>query len=176
MQRWRRASQLISELGCQLQQTRTVKASTTKLPVVLSQDIEGLGPAGKPTRVSHGYARNYLLPKRLVQGSSVVEETRRQREEAQQRKQVDLLIKKLTSSMLTLKRKTQLGSQTLDTEVTAKDIAEAVARQLRIEMVPELLELEASDALRVVGEYRVPLKLVLPGGERAMLDVSVLST
>ncbi len=35
-----------------------------------------------------------------MQGSSVVEETRRQREEAQQRKQVDLLIKKLTSSML----------------------------------------------------------------------------
>jgi len=54
--------------------------------------------------------------------------------------------------------------------------AEAVARQLRIEMVPELLELEASDALRVVGEYRLPLKLVLPSGERAMLDVSVLST
>ena len=106
MQRWRRASQLISELGSQLQQTRSVKACTTKLPVVLSkvteherlgrnvpsldamldkvhaqqlitkltgallcmlQDVEGLGPAGKPTRVSHGYARNYLLPKRLVQ-------------------------------------------------------------------------------------------------------------
>ncbi len=62
------------------------------------------------------------------------------------------------------------------THVLALLLAEAVARQLRIEMVPELLELEASDALRVVGEYRVPLKLVLPSGERAMLDVSVLST
>ena len=37
MQRWRRASQLISELGSQLQQTRSVKASTTKLPVVLNK-------------------------------------------------------------------------------------------------------------------------------------------
>jgi hypothetical protein len=35
MQRWKRASQLIAELGSQLQQLRTVKATTTKLPVVL---------------------------------------------------------------------------------------------------------------------------------------------
>ena len=47
---------------------------------------------------------------------------------------------------------------------------------MRIELVPELLDLDKDDTLKVVGEYRLPLKLILPNGERAMLDVNVLST
>ena len=73
-----------------------------------------------------------------------------------------------------IKRKTSGGSA-LDAEVSAADIAAAIARQLRVEVVPELLDL-GGESLGVVGEYRVPLKLVLPGGDRAMVDVSVAST
>jgi hypothetical protein len=54
--------------------------------------------------------------------------------------------------------------------------ADTVARQMNIEIVPELLDFASGDTLYIVGEYRLPLKLVLPSGERAMLDVNVLST
>jgi hypothetical protein len=68
-----------------------------------------------------------------------------------------------------------MDGQQLDAGVSSKDISEAVARQLRIAMVPELLELGA-EQLTTVGEYEIPLKIVMSGGKRAMLDVTVLST
>lgn len=42
-------------------------------------------------------------------------------------------------------------------------------------MDPELLDI-GPDRLAVVGEYRLPLKLVLGSGERAMLELSIVST
>ena len=42
-------------------------------------------------------------------------------------------------------------------------------------MVPELVDI-GGDLLSMVGEYRVPLKLELQGGERAMLDLAVTTT
>lgn len=53
--------------------------------------------------------------------------------------------------------------------------ADAVAKQLRIRLVPEMVDL-GGETLKVAGEYRLPLKLVLPSGERAQLDVTVSST
>jgi hypothetical protein len=53
--------------------------------------------------------------------------------------------------------------------------ADAVARQLRIRVVPELVDL-GGEMLGVVGEFRLPLKLQLASGERATLDVSIAST
>lgn len=53
--------------------------------------------------------------------------------------------------------------------------ADLVAKQLRIRLVPEMVDL-GGETLKVAGEYRLPLKLVLPNGERAQLDVTVSST
>lgn len=50
-----------------------------------------------------------------------------------------------------------------------------MAKQLRIRLAPEMVDLQG-ERLRVVGEYRLPLKLVLPGGERAALNLAVSST
>lgn len=63
----------------------------------------------------------------------------------------------------------------LDKAVVAEDIADAVARQLQIEIVSELIDM-GGEQLKSVGEYEVPLKLMLPGGERAKLDVNIVST
>jgi hypothetical protein len=50
-----------------------------------------------------------------------------------------------------------------------------VLRQLQVEMVAALVDM-GGDVLRTVGEYRLPLKLMLPGGKRAMLDVNIVAT
>ena len=53
--------------------------------------------------------------------------------------------------------------------------AEAVARQLRIRLEPGMVDM-GGESLRAVGEYRLPLKLVLPSGDRATLDITLAST
>lgn len=198
MSRWRRISQLATELGSQLQQTRGVKASTKKLPVVLLKNVDGLGTAGKLLNVNHGYARNYLIPKRLVdyvvsskrssrpdrklqqgdfrQKSDGSADQAAKKESVQHRKQLELLFNKLTSTQLVVKRKTLPDSKALAQEVAVKDIVDAIAKQMRIEVVPELVDVPPSETLKEVGEYRLPLKLIMPSGQRAGLDVTVAST
>lgn len=58
---------------------------------------------------------------------------------------------------------------------TPSTAADAVAKQLRIRLVPEMVDL-GGETLSVVGEYRLPLKMVLPSGDRVALDVTVAST
>ena len=53
--------------------------------------------------------------------------------------------------------------------------ADAVAKQLRIRVVPEMVDL-GGETLKVVGEYRLPLRLVQPDGARVNLEVSIAST
>ena len=50
-----------------------------------------------------------------------------------------------------------------------------MAKQLRIRLVPEMVDL-GGETLGVVGEYRLPLKLVLPNGDRAALNLNIAST
>ena len=59
--------------------------------------------------------------------------------------------------------------------MSAQDVADAVARQLQIEIVPSMVDM-GGEVLGATGEYQLPLKLVLPGGERAQLELNVLST
>ena len=79
-----------------------------------------------------------------------------------------------TPTAQVIKRKTADGQQ-LDAAVGREDMVEAVARQLRVELHPGLLDI-GEDRLAVVGEYRLPLKLVLASGEQAMLDLTISST
>lgn len=46
---------------------------------------------------------------------------------------------------------------------------------MQIEIVPGLLDI-GGEPLQAIGEYRLPLKLLLPGGERGMVDVNILAT
>lgn len=50
-----------------------------------------------------------------------------------------------------------------------------MAKQLRIRLVPDLVDL-GGEKLSVVGEYRLPLKMLLPSGDRVTLDLTVAST
>lgn len=77
-------------------------------------------------------------------------------------------------ALQTLKRRTKDG-QELEQPLHAHDIADAVAKQMRIRLVPEMVDLEG-ESLGVAGEYQLPLKLELASGARAALSCSVVST
>jgi len=63
----------------------------------------------------------------------------------------------------------------LEKPISVDDVVDAVARQFQIEIVPQLVDMDG-EVLPIVGEYQLPLKLVLPGGDRAHLNVNVIST
>lgn len=56
-----------------------------------------------------------------------------------------------------------------------QDVVEAVARQLRVSLAPELLDI-GSEKLGEVGEFLLPLKIVTPAGQRAQLEVHITAT
>lgn len=80
----------------------------------------------------------------------------------------------LKHNLQQIRRKTEDGSK-LEQPVTADDVAAAVAKQLQIAIVPALVDM-GKEVLSAVGEYRMPLKMVLANGEKATIDVTVLST
>lgn len=206
----KRATQLLTTLASQLQTIRNTRVSTAKLPVVLLQDVEGFGTAGQAARVTHGYARNFLVPNQLAQVQPRVRHRQRgggmhaataageaeagpsasalgaatpaqaagppgeADEWSSQQQEAGAAIRRLSTSPLMVKRKTTDG-QSLERPLAAADLAEVVARQLRVQLVPEHIDL-GGETLGVVGEYLIPLKLLLPNGERVVLDVNVAST
>src|SRR5258708_39595448 len=62
------------------------------MKIILLQDVDGLGKAGDLKEVANGYARNYLLPKRLAAGATpALVANRTQRIATEQRKQAKLV-------------------------------------------------------------------------------------
>jgi large subunit ribosomal protein L9 len=133
------------------------------MQIILQEDIEKLGTRGDVVTVAEGYARNYLLPRKLALEASpgnlkrlekirtaLAKRTATEREGAQ--KQAELL-KDVT---LTFSRKAGENDQ-LFGSVTAADISEALAAQ-GFEIDKRRIEL--AEPIKVVGEYEVTAKLV----------------
>ncbi len=146
------------------------------MQVILLKDVKGLGKAGEVKKVSDGYARNMLLPKKLVMEASEsnikVLERKRAEIEAQRAidKQVaDELKAKLENSTVTIRTKAGDGGR-LFGAITSKDIAEAVEKDFKLQLDKKKIELQAP--IKTVGEHEVELKLFT--GVSAKLKVNVV--
>ena len=131
----------------------------------------------KVVSVADGYARNYLLPRKLaalVTPSALkqLEKRKKKREEeaAQKKSAAEELRKKMRELTVTITR--EVGEEgRLFGSVTSQDIAQAILEQSGIDIDRKKIELE--DPLKVVGVYQVPVKL-FPEVE-ALLKVDVIS-
>ena len=144
------------------------------LQVILSEDVPNLGHPGDVVRVRAGYARNYLLPRKLALEASpgnlkrlekirttLAKRTATEREGAQ--KQAELL----NDVALTFSRKAGENDQ-LFGSVTASDISEALAAQ---GFQVDKRRIELAEPIKVVGQYEVTARLV--HGITAMFKVTV---
>src|SRR5579871_3115083 len=102
------------------------------MEVILREDIDKLGNRGQVVKVAAGYARNYLLPKRLAVAATesnkkIVEQERQAhlRKEAKLQSEAQDLAKLMTGTTLTISAKAGENDQ-LFGSVTAKDIADAL--------------------------------------------------
>ena len=131
--------------------------------VILLQDVEGLGKAGDLKDVANGYARNFLLPKRMAAGATPqLLANYQQRIAAEQRKlekQVDQNQQQAERlGQVTLTFRARVGSQgRLYGSITSQDIAAGLRESEGIAI--DRRKIELSDPIRALGTYMVPVKL-----------------
>ena len=132
------------------------------MEVILRQEVEKLGTRGQVVKVAEGYARNYLLPRRLAVAATdstkkIVEQERQAhlRKEAVQKTEAEDLAKLLTAAKISIARKAGENGQ-LFGSVTAGDIADALeAQKFNIDRRKVHLE----EPIRTLGDHKVALRL-----------------
>ena len=133
------------------------------MQVILREDVEKVGLRGEVVDVAAGYARNYLLPRRLAEPASagrVAELERisagRARHEAQSFDQAQELVQKLEAAELRFD--VQAGETgTLFGSVTATDVAERVWAEQRVRV--DRRKIELPESIKRIGRYQVPVEL-----------------
>ena len=133
------------------------------MKVILLQDVDNLGKAGDLKEVADGYARNYLLPRRLAAGATpallanhqeriAAEKRKLEKQEEANRQQAE----RLGSVSLTFKAR--VGKQgRLYGSITSQDIAAGLRTTEGISIDRRLIDLP--DPIRAVGTYMVPVKV-----------------
>jgi large subunit ribosomal protein L9 len=133
--------------------------------VILTQDVATLGKSGELKDVADGYARNFLLPRKLAvpatggafrawQHDIASREEKRKRE----REEAEIAAQRIGSTTLTMGVKVGEGGK-LYGSITAKDIADALGRR-GIQVDRHKIELD--EPLKMLGTYKVAIK-VFPG-------------
>ena len=143
------------------------------MKVILTQDVKGQGKKGQLVDVSDGYARNFLLPRKLAvpADAQAMNELKNREDAAKYHK--DMEKKAAEEAAATLKGKTVVlhakagqGGR-LFGSVTAKEVAEEIRRQFGVEI--DRRKIDMAD-IKTFGSYTAGLKLgsaaVTCGGHR----------
>jgi large subunit ribosomal protein L9 len=131
--------------------------------VVFLEEVEGSGRIGEVRNVANGYARNYLLPRKLAVPATDhnvrIAQARAETEAKRQAKldaDAEVLAEKLIGLSVSIEVK--VGEQgRLYGSVTARDISEALEKPLGFLLEHRQVELE--EPIRQVGVFEVPLRL-----------------
>ena len=132
------------------------------MEVILREDVEKVGSRGSVVKVADGYARNFLLPKRLAvlatdANKKIVEQEREAhlRREAKAKSDAEGLGQLMSNVSVTFRQRVGENGQ-LFGSVTAKDIADALeAQKFHIER----RKIQLEDPIRTLGEHEVLLRL-----------------
>jgi large subunit ribosomal protein L9 len=132
------------------------------MEVILRQHVENLGKRGEIVKVADGYARNYLLPRKLalpategnkkhVERERKIVETR----EAEEKGQAEAIAARLAAIDITIARRVGETDQ-LYGSVTSADIADFLkAKGFEVDRRKLILP----EAIKTIGTHDVPLKL-----------------
>ncbi len=133
------------------------------MEVILLQDVEDLGDKGQLANVARGYARNYLIPRKLAEVATpgkIVEFRRREEErkarEARLAVQAEEFTATLNKTVITLAAKAGEGAR-LFGSITTADIADAIkdARGITIDKRKVLLE----EPIKELGTFQVDVEV-----------------
>jgi large subunit ribosomal protein L9 len=132
------------------------------MKLILQEDIEKLGTRGELVEVTKGYARNFLLPRKLALEATPGNMKRLEKmrtafakKEAVERGDAQKLAELLASVSLTFTRKAGESDQ-LFGSVTSGDISEALAAQ---DFHIEKRKVVLAEPIKTIGEHEIPIKL-----------------
>ena len=133
------------------------------MKVILRQDVEKVGLRGEVVDVAPGFARNYLLPRKLAETASPAKvaelrklEEKRARHEAQSFEQAQEIAQRLEASEIRFDAPAG-ETGTLFGSVTATDVAERVWETEKVRIDRRKLDLH--DSIKRIGRYQVPVEL-----------------
>jgi large subunit ribosomal protein L9 len=132
------------------------------MEVILREDVDKLGARGEMVKVASGYARNYLLPKRLAVAATdsnkkIVEQERQAhlRRDAKEVAEASDLGKMMANLNVTILQKAGENNQ-LFGSVTTKDIADVLERQ---GYTIDRRKIILAEPIKTLGDFTVPLRL-----------------
>ena len=133
------------------------------MKVILTQDVRGQGKRGQMIEVSDGYARNFLLPRKLAQEATADNiNTMRMNDKATQERQAKeraeaLELRNRRKDMTVVVTAKGGGAGRLFGPVTNTEVSEALAKQAGIQLDKRKIVLD--EPIKSVGVYTVKCKL-----------------
>ena len=133
------------------------------MKVILTADVASLGKSGELKDVSEGYARNFLISRKLAvpatggayrawQHDVASREEKRKRE----REEAEIAAQRISSTTLTMGVKVGEGGK-LFGSITAKDIADALGRR---GITVDRHKIDLEEPLKSLGTYKVAIKVL----------------
>ena len=133
------------------------------MKVILLQDVKGQGKKGQLLDVSDGYARNFLLPRKLAQEATAdnINTMKMNDKAAQEKRQKEreqaLALSKVLKEMTLVVMAKGGGAGRLFGSVTNQEIADALAQEAGIKL--DKRKIVIADPIKNVGTYTVTCKL-----------------
>ena len=133
------------------------------MKVILQQDVKGQGKKGQMVEVSEGYARNFLLPRKMAVPATAdaintmnLKEKAKKAEEARQKALAEETAEKLKQCQVKLTARAG-GNGKLFGAVTTKEISEGLMKQYEIDIPKQKLVLE--EPIKAFGSYQIKARL-----------------
>ncbi|EJP6473994.1 50S ribosomal protein L9 [Clostridium sp. FAM 1755] len=132
------------------------------MKVILLKDVKSLGKKGDLVNASDGYARNYLIPKKLAEQATEnnlhILNNKKEAERRQRLKELEEA-QKLAKSLMgkEIKFKVKIGENgRLFGSITSKDISEKLKEQYKIDIDKKKI---VADTIRQTGIYEAEIKI-----------------
>ena len=133
------------------------------MEVILLEDVKSLGKKGEIVKINDGYARNYVLPKKLgLEATSTnlnnlkLQKANQAKIEKEKLEEAKSLAEKIEQLSVTLQIKSGEGGKTFGS-VSTKEIAAAVKSQLNLEIDKKKMVLD--EPIKTLGNHIIKVKL-----------------
>lgn len=133
------------------------------MKVILLEDVKSLGKKGQLVDINDGYARNYVLPKKLgIEANAKnlndlkLQKKREEKEAEEELARAKELAVKIEKNAVTVKMKIGEGGRSFGA-ISTKEIALAAKEQLGLDIDKKKMKLD--EAIKTLGTYEIPVKL-----------------
>ena len=133
------------------------------MKVILQQDVKGQGKKGQMIEASDGYARNFLLPRKLAVAATAenintmkMQEKAKKAQEAAEKAQAQAIAEKLAGITVKVTAKGGNGGR-LFGAVTSKEISDALKAQHSIDIAKT--KIVQDEPIKAFGGYKLKVKL-----------------